>query len=110
MSAFLELINITKHFKVKSGLMGLKSDKVRAVDGVSLTVSKGETLGLVGESGCGKSTLAKCIMGLEKVTKGEILFDGQSVTKWDEKELRRSMQMVSRTLTPPLTLAKRSAP
>jgi len=94
MSAFLELINITKHFKVKSGLMGLKSDKVRAVDGVSLTVSKGETLGLVGESGCGKSTLAKCIMGLEKVTKGEILFDGQSVTKWDEKELRRSMQMV----------------
>jgi peptide/nickel transport system ATP-binding protein/oligopeptide transport system ATP-binding protein len=94
MSAFLELIDITKHFKVKSGLMGLKSDKVRAVDGVSLTVSKGETLGLVGESGCGKSTLAKCIMGLDKVTKGEIIFDGQAVTEWDEKELRRRMQMV----------------
>lgn len=94
MSNSLELINVSKQFKVKSGLMGLSSDKVRAVDGVSLTVNKGETLGLVGESGCGKSTLAKCIVGLERTTKGEILFDGKSVSQWEEKALRRRLQMV----------------
>lgn len=94
MSAFLELIGVSKHFKVKSGLMGLKSDTVRAVDGVSLTVDKGETLGLVGESGCGKSTLAKCIMGLESATEGEIIFDGKAIAQWDEKKLRRHMQMI----------------
>jgi len=75
-------------------LLGLKTDSVRAVDGVSLNVEKGETLGLVGESGCGKSTLAKCIMGLESVTNGEIIFRNKSITTWDEKELRRRMQMV----------------
>lgn len=94
MASFLELLGVSKHYKVTSGLMGLKSDKVRAVDGVNLTVNKGETLGLVGESGCGKSTLAKCIMGLEKLSGGEIIFNGQSVADWDEKELRRRMQMV----------------
>lgn len=94
MSAFLELIGVSKHFKVKSGLMGLKSDTVRAVDGVSLTVDKGETIGLVGESGCGKSTLAKCIMGLESATEGEIIFDGKAIAQWDEKKLRRHMQMI----------------
>lgn len=75
-------------------MLGLKTDSVRAVDGVSLNVEKGETLGLVGESGCGKSTLAKCIMGLESVTNGEIIFRNKSITTWDEKELRRRMQMV----------------
>ena len=94
MSPFLELLNISKHFKVTSGLLGLKSDTVRAVDGVNLTVDKGETLGLVGESGCGKSTLAKCIMGLDSATSGEIVFQGRSINTWDEKELRRRMQMV----------------
>jgi len=90
----LELLNVKKHFKVTSGMLGLKSDLVRAVDGVSLTVERGKTLGLVGESGCGKSTLAKCIMGLDKATSGEIIFKGKSVNIWEEKELRRRMQMV----------------
>ena len=94
MKAFLELLNVTKHFKVTSGLLGLKSDLVRAVDGVNLTVAKGETLGLVGESGCGKSTLAKCIMGLESVTSGEVVFQNQSIKTWDEKKLRQRIQMV----------------
>ncbi|MGL1862538.1 MAG: dipeptide ABC transporter ATP-binding protein [Pseudodesulfovibrio sp.] len=94
MKAFLELLNVSKHFKVTSGLLGLKSDLVRAVDGVNLTVAKGETLGLVGESGCGKSTLAKCIMGLESVTSGEVVFQNQSIKTWDEKKLRQRIQMV----------------
>ena len=85
---------MSKHFKVDSGLLGLKSDSVRAVDGVTFDVKKGETLGLVGESGCGKSTLARCIMGLTGVTSGEILFQDRSVVTWDEKQLRRRMQMI----------------
>lgn len=94
MSAFLELLNVSKYFKVTSGLLGLQSDSVRAVDDVSLTVNKGETLGLVGESGCGKSTLAKCIMGLDTVTSGEVIFKDRSLSNWDEKKLRRQIQMI----------------
>ena len=94
MPPLLELINVSKHFKIKSGMLGLQAGTVLAVDGVSLTVNKGETLGLVGESGCGKSTLAKCIMGLERVTSGEVVFQGKSLSTWDEKKLRRHMQMV----------------
>jgi len=92
--ALLELIDVTKHFKVSSGLLGLKTGTVRAVDGVTLSVERGQTLGLVGESGCGKSTLAKCIMGLEPVTSGEVLFGNRSIAAWDEKKLRSKIQMI----------------
>ena len=64
------------------------------MDSVSFNVERGKTLGLVGESGCGKSTLAKCIMGLESLTSGEIIFRNKSIRTWDEKDLRRHMQMV----------------
>lgn len=94
MPPLLELTNVSKHFTVKNGMFGLQAGTVRAVDDVSLTVNKGETLGLVGESGCGKSTLAKCIMGLERVTSGEVAFNGKPLSAWDEKQLRRHMQMV----------------
>lgn len=94
MQTFLELLNVSKHYQVSSGLLNLKSDAVRAVDGVTLAVKRGETLGLVGESGCGKSTLAKCIMGLESPTEGEIIFQNRSIATWNEKELRRRVQMV----------------
>ncbi|MEZ7195463.1 ABC transporter ATP-binding protein [Pseudodesulfovibrio karagichevae] len=92
--ALLELINVTKHFKVSGGLLGLTTGTVRAVDGVTLSVERGRTLGLVGESGCGKSTLAKCIMGLLPVTSGEVIFGNRSISAWDEKKLRSKIQMI----------------
>ncbi|CCH47620.1 ABC transporter ATP-binding protein [Pseudodesulfovibrio piezophilus] len=92
--ALLELTNTHKSFKITSGLLGLQSGELRAVDNINLSVEKGKTLGLVGESGCGKSTLAKCIMGLEKLTAGEIRFEDKTINSWDEKKLRRKIQMI----------------
>jgi peptide/nickel transport system ATP-binding protein len=78
----LEVNHLATYFKTKTNL-------VKAVDDVSLKIYKGETLGLVGESGCGKTTLGRTIMGLEKATKGEILYHGQDITKLNKKELRK---------------------
>jgi len=78
----LEVNHLATYFKTKTNL-------VKAVDDVSLKIYEGETLGLVGESGCGKTTLGRTIMGLEKATKGEILYNGQDITKLNKKELRK---------------------
>jgi peptide/nickel transport system ATP-binding protein len=86
MTPILEVRELRKHY-------GLRHP-VRAVDGVSFAVERGETLGLVGESGCGKSTLARTLLLLEAPTSGEILFDGARLTARDAKRLRRSAQMV----------------
>lgn len=94
MPNILELLDVNKHYKITNGLLGLNANTVRAVSGVNLSVKEGEIIGLVGESGCGKSTLAKCIMGLESMTSGNILFQGKSVAIWNEKALRRKMQMI----------------
>jgi len=94
MSALLELENVSRHYAVSGGLLGLRHGLVRAVDGVSLTVDAGASLGLVGESGCGKSTLARCILGLEPLEGGTIRFQGRDITDWPQTELRRQMQMV----------------
>src|SRR5438477_10372290 len=84
--------NIVKYFPVEGG------DAVwRAVDGVSFDISRGETLGLVGESGCGKSTTGRCLLRLIGPTHGDIEFDGRDVTamgKRELRELRREMQIV----------------
>jgi oligopeptide transport system ATP-binding protein len=95
--ALLEIRNLKKHFPVGGGLFGRGAETVKAVDGVTLSVADGETLGLVGESGCGKSTLGRCIIRLIEPSDGQIVFDGQDVTALDVNEmrtLRRRMQII----------------
>ncbi|HEX7673514.1 MAG TPA: dipeptide ABC transporter ATP-binding protein [Bdellovibrio sp.] len=93
----LEAKNIKKHFPIKKGLFMRQVASVKAVDDVSLTVRKGETLGLVGESGCGKSTLGRTLIRLYEPTSGEIAFDGQDFLKLKGESLRlkrKNMQMI----------------
>jgi len=94
----LQVQNLKKHFPVTKGLIFMKEiGAIRAVDGVSFTVYKGETFGLVGESGCGKTTIAKCILLLEKITNGSILFEAKNIEQFSKTELkwyRRSVQAV----------------
>ena len=84
----LEVRGLVKDFQVGGGLFGTPT-VVRAVNGVSFTIRRGETLGLVGESGCGKTTTGRCILQLERPTRGEILFEGRDLTRLDGAELRR---------------------
>jgi oligopeptide transport system ATP-binding protein len=93
----LEVNNLKKHFPIKGGVFSKTIGFVYAVDGVSFTLHKGETLGLVGESGCGKSTTGRTILRLIEPTAGEIIFEGQNITNIDKGEmraLRREMQII----------------
>ena len=94
----LEVNNLKMHFPVGSGLLSRKpTGYVKAVDGVSFTVNRGETLGLVGESGCGKTTTGRCILQLYKPTAGSIKFNGQELTELNSKSMRsmrREMQVI----------------
>ncbi len=89
--------NVVKYFPVQSGSLRRSQDVVHAVDGVSLEVRRGETLGLVGETGCGKSTLARSIMRLFELTSGRIVFDGTDISTLSPRKLRplrSKMQMI----------------
>jgi ABC-type oligopeptide transport system ATPase subunit len=88
--AFLELQDLTTHFAVKDGGLFSKSrETIRAVDGVTLSIAKGEILGLVGESGCGKSTLSRTVMQLQPATSGKVILDGEELTGLPKSEVRR---------------------
>jgi oligopeptide transport system ATP-binding protein len=94
----VEVRDLVKHFPITRGIVFQRRiGAVKAVDGVSLEIRRGETLGIVGETGCGKSTTARLIMRLLESTSGEILFDGQDITRLKGarlKAIRRDMQMI----------------
>jgi oligopeptide transport system ATP-binding protein len=109
----LEVRNLEKHFPVRDGWFGRAVQHVRAVDGVSFNLHKGETLGLVGESGCGKSTLGRAILYLQPPTRGSVRLGGELLGTGDRERLqaqRRRMQIVFQdpfaSLSPRRTIAQ----
>jgi oligopeptide/dipeptide ABC transporter ATP-binding protein len=95
--AIVELEHVTKHFPVKQGVFARGKARVHAVEDVTLTVRRGETLGIVGESGCGKSTTARLMLRLLDATSGTVRFGGRDITRLSQRRLRplrREMQMI----------------
>jgi oligopeptide/dipeptide ABC transporter ATP-binding protein len=110
--SLLEVRNLTKHFEVGGGI-GSRPATVRAVDGVSFSLQRGETLGLVGESGCGKTTTGRCILMLERPTGGQIMFEGKDLATLDAaalRAMRRRVQVIFQdpysSLNPRMTIGQ----
>lgn len=109
----VEVRNLTKHFPVGAGLLGVGREAVKAVDDVSFSIRRGETFGLVGESGCGKSTTGRCILRLIEPTSGSVRFDGQdllTLSSDDLRRLRRDIQIIFQdpysSLNPRMTVGR----
>ena len=96
----LEASGVSKRFAVGRRVIGAARRMVHAVDGVSLCVVRGETLGIVGESGCGKSTLGRCLMRLHDVSEGSVVFDGINITHRSRNALRPIRRRRRRVLDP----------
>jgi oligopeptide transport system ATP-binding protein len=92
--ALLKVSNLKKHFPVRAGGVGPGRGTIKAVDGVSFEVYRGETLGLVGESGCGKSTTGNTILQLDRPTEGSVVFDGVELTTLTSDKLREMRQQL----------------
>ena len=95
--AILHINDLKMYFPVTRGLLRRKVADVKAVDGVTFTLKKGETLGLVGESGCGKTTIGRCVLGLYHPTEGQIIFNNEDIATFREKrlrEIRRNMALI----------------
>jgi oligopeptide transport system ATP-binding protein len=93
----LQVKGLKKYFPITGGILSKKIGEVKAVDDLSFTVYKGETLGIVGESGCGKSTTGRMLLRLIEPTEGSIIFEDQEITslsKQEMRKIRRDMQMV----------------
>ena len=102
-NSLLEVTDLVKHYPVRAGILRRAVGTVHAVDGVSFSLGKGETLGLVGESGCGKSTVARSVLRLVEPTSGQIRIDGTDITHLGKSELRpvrRTMQIVFQARSP----------
>ena len=103
----LEVRNLVKHFPVGGGpLRRRAAASCEAVDGVSFTIRRGETLGLVGESGCGKTTTGRCILQLERPTSGEVIFEGRDLTTLDRARAARGAPAHAGHLPGPVQLAE----
>lgn len=97
MEQFLKIENLKKYFPIKKGIFRSTSGRVHAVDGVNLSVSRGETLGVVGETGCGKTTLGRTILNLYRPTDGTVTFEGAQISHMSQRLLlpfRKDMQMI----------------
>jgi oligopeptide/dipeptide ABC transporter ATP-binding protein len=88
----LEVRNLKKHFPIKTGVLQKTSGHIKAVDGITIDVRRGETLGIVGESGCGKSTMGRTLIRLYEPTEGQIIFNGNDISHLHEGQLRKLMR------------------
>lgn len=97
MSELITINDLKVHYPIRSGFFNRVTDHVYAVDGVDFIIEKGKTYGLVGESGSGKSTTGKAVVGLEKVTSGQIIYEGKDVTQRSNRKkigYNKDVQMI----------------
>jgi len=108
--SFMQIQNLHVHYPIRGGFFNTVVDHVHAVDGINMEFEKGMTYGLVGESGCGKSTTGKAIIGLEKITSGKIIYEGQDVThqrRQRNSSYNRDIQMIFQDANSSLNPRKR---